>query len=109
MNTESTFDESMPRLIPADAAADGRDPLGSVLLEQLSFAAAQFRVFRSICRRARQLALHADEISLRIAALLQPVGIDQPRDKIIRAGDDFSDEGKLLVGHQGLPSVKDEK
>src|SRR5262249_16002716 len=70
------------------------EPPRSVLLFELShpFAVPVARDRDRLEPRLRVFALEADELPLRVAVLLQPVGIDQARRIVVRVAEDRGQE-----------------
>jgi hypothetical protein len=54
---------------------------------------------RVVRRQLRQSALHANELTARVAALVEPVGIDEPRAVIPGASPDALKKRKLLSAY----------
>src|SRR5947208_3392710 len=67
--------------------------------EQCLFALLQLESAWVVFRQTRQLDLHADELAARVAAVLQPVGVDQPQAVVVRLVDDCLEES-FFVAHR---------
>src|SRR5262249_56721543 len=90
----------------------GSRPGRAVLGQQLVDPGLHFRAAPVLLRHAGEGALQADELAARVAALLQPVGVGQPRRVIVGAVEDDFEE-RPVAGHAvlrprraaGLPSL----
>jgi hypothetical protein len=69
-------------------AHEGLDPLALVLLEELSASVGEARRRGSSVCQLRVSRLHRDELTSWITALLEMIGVDQPRSIIAGARKD---------------------
>src|SRR5262245_33660119 len=84
-----------------DAVTQLMEPLALVARQQLALAGPQLGQPRVVLVQFLDLALHADELATRVAALLQPVGIDQTQPDVVRLLDDRA-EKSFFSGHRSL-------
>ena len=90
------LDEAATELPLNRHLGDAAGPLGFPLGQQIVFAVFQRLPTRIVGRQPGHLALDADELALRIARLLQVVGVDQPGRIVVRTGVDLGQQGVAL-------------
>src|SRR5262249_17402364 len=96
------FDEAADEAPLAHPRPQRRHPLLLVGAEQFRLAALVARLPQPVAARPGALDLGADELAARVAALLQPVGVEQAPGVIVGILDDGLDES-LLGAHAGSP------
>src|SRR5262249_8893950 len=74
------------------------EPLPLVVPQQYLFTTLRLATFRVVVVELDELTLQADEFAARVAALLQPVGVNQARRVIIRRFEDGLQKS-VVLGH----------
>src|SRR5262245_43081851 len=72
-------------------------PVRAVISKQRSLAGFQRRPARVVDVQIRERVLQTNELAARVAALLQPVGVDQPQTIVVGVVEDRLDKGVGLV------------
>src|SRR5262249_40917166 len=107
---ERRLDEAAREGLPGDAFQYGqrRPPFVVVLAQQVARSLQQWRAPRVAGRQVRQGVLHGDEVgAIRLALLVEPVGVDQARGDVGGVGDDVLEERFLVRGgHDGPPAAR---